>query len=87
MNPFIEFAKDPVGVLGLVGYALILSALLIWTAGICWSNLVHAYAQFQSNWHRWDYLPPAKWLGRVGLIPFILAVDAWAVGALIWLVT
>jgi len=86
-NPFVELARDPVATLSVLGYALGLLALLVWTAGICWSNAVHARAQFQNHWHRWDYLPPAKWLGRVGLIPFILAIDVWAVAALIWLLT
>ena len=87
MNPFVELARDPVATLSTLGYALALLTLLIWTAGICWSNFHTARARFRNHWHRWDYLPPLKWVARVSLIPLILAIDVWAIAALLWLVT
>lgn len=85
MNPFIEFYTDPVGFLAALGYALLLATLLVWTAGICWTNAATVKIQFENNWHSWNYLPPLSWLARLGSIPFILAIDAWAIGALLWL--
>jgi len=87
VNPFIEFARDPVGVLSAIAYALALVTLIIVTAGVCWSNAATVRAQYRANWTRWSYNPPLTWIGRVALIPAILAVDAWALAALIWLLT
>jgi len=85
MNPFVELARDPVGVLSAVGYALALLTLLILTLGACWTNAVTARAQYQANHVRWGYLPPGKWILRVAAIPGILAIDAWTLSALVWL--
>jgi hypothetical protein len=86
MNPFIELARDPVGVLSAIGYALALLTLLVLTVGACWTNAAKVRAQYQANRSRWGYLPPASWLLRVAAIPGILAVDAWALSALAWLI-
>lgn len=87
MNPFIELYQDPVGTLAALGYALGLTTLLVITVAVCWSNAVTAYTQYDRNWHSWNYLPPAGWILRVAAVPGILAVDAWALSALIWLLT
>jgi len=87
MNPFIELYQDPVGILSAVGYTLGLVTLLVLTLGVCWSNAATVRAQYRANWTRWSYNPPAKWLVRVAAIPAILAVDAWALAALVWLLT
>lgn len=86
-NPFIELFQHPVATLLTLGYGLALATLLIATAGICWKNAVVVYTQYDRNWHSWNYLPPGTWLARVAAIPAILAVDVWALGALIWLLT
>ena len=87
MNPFIELYRDPVGALIALGYMLALLTLLVLTLAACWRNAV----QIKVRWDRqrpnqWEYLPPADWLLRVAAIPAVLAVDAWALSALIWLV-
>lgn len=84
-NPFIELFRAPVATLAAVGYALGLVTLLVVTIGACWSNAATVKAQFNANWHRWEYLPPATWLLRVAAIPFVLMWDAWAIAALVWL--
>lgn len=86
MNPFIEFAKDPVAVLTGLAYAMALLALVGWTFGLVWSNAMTAYAQYKANWSSWDYLPPLSWISRVAAIPTVLAIDAWALAALLWLI-
>lgn len=86
MNPFVELFRNPVGTLSAVGYFLALVMLLILTLGVCWSNAATVRAQYQANWTRWQYNPPVVWLARVAAIPGILAIDAWVVATLIWLV-
>lgn len=86
MNPFIDLFRDPVATLSAVAYGLGLLTLLILTVGACWSNAATVRAQFRANWSRWQYNPPATWLLRVAAIPAILAVDAWVLGALLWLI-
>ena len=88
MNPFIEFFQDPVATLSVLGYALLLVTLLVATLGLVWSNAVWV----KTRWDRqrpqqWEYVPPTWWLLRVAAIPFILAIDAWTLAALIWLLT
>lgn len=87
MNPFIELARDPVATLSALGYGLGLITLLIVTIGATWSNAIVV----KTRWDRqrpqqWQYVPPTNWLLRLAAIPFVLAVDAWALSALIWLV-
>jgi len=85
VNPFIEFYQNPIGFLSALGYALLLATLVFLTLAACWSNAATIRAQYQANHARWGYLPPATWVLRIAAIPFILGVDAWALGALIWL--
>lgn len=86
MNPFIELYQDPVGALSALGYALALLTLLVVTLGATWSNVLW----LKTRWDRqrptqWEYVPPTGWLLRLAAVPFVLAVDAWALAALIWL--
>ncbi|WP_435175623.1 hypothetical protein [Halorussus sp. AFM4] len=87
MNPFIELYQNPVGFLTAVAYTLALLALVFVTLAACWRNAAVVKAQFDKQYpHKWQYFPPASWLLRVAAIPAVLAVDAWALSALIWLV-
>jgi hypothetical protein len=96
LNPFIEFARDPVGVLAWLGYALFLVTVVV--IALPWSVRKSAWliARYQQNrasdswWSFGDrnagYIPPQGWLLHAASVCLVLAVSAWAVGALIWLV-
>ena len=87
MNPFIELYQDPVGALIALGYALALLTLLVLTLAACWRNAFTVKVRWERQRpNQWEYLPPAGWLLRLAAIPAVLAVDAWALSALIWLV-
>lgn len=88
MNPLIELYRDPVGTLAALGYVLLLVTLLVVTFAACWRNAI----TIRLHWERqrpaqWEYRPPITWLLRVAAVPFILAVDAWAVAALVWMLS
>jgi hypothetical protein len=86
-NPFIELFRSPVETLVALGYALLLATLLVLTLAACWRNAITVYVRWdRQRPGQWEYVPPLAWLVRVAAIPFVLAVDAWAVAALIWLV-
>jgi len=88
VNPFIELFRNPVGFLTAVAYFLGLLTLVFLTLAACWRNVHIVKAQFDHQYpNQWQYFPPASWLLRVAAIPAVLAVDAWALSALIWLVT
>lgn len=87
-NPFIELFRDPVATLAALGYALILITLLVWTLAICWRNAVTVKVRWERQRPgQWEYVPPLGFVVRVSAIPAILAVDALALAALIWLLT
>jgi|GEM_PF-5114338 hypothetical protein len=87
-NPFIELFRDPVATLAATGYALFLAVLLIATVGACWRNVITLWVRWdRQRPGQWEYLPPVGFLARAAAIPFVLAIDAWAVAALIWLLT
>lgn len=87
MNPFIELYRDPVTFLTAVAYLLGLLTLVFLTLAACWRNAATLKAQFDHQYpNQWQYFPPASWLLRVAAIPAVLAIDAWALSALIWLV-
>jgi len=87
VNPFIELYQNPVGFLTAVAYTLALATLLVLTVAAVWRNAATIKAQFDHQYpNQWQYFPPASWLLRVAAIPAVLAVDAWALSALIWLV-
>lgn len=86
MNPFIELYQHPVEVLAALGYALLLVALLVATVAACCRNAVWLSVRWdRQRPQQWEYVPPIWWLVRLAAIPFILAIDAWALAALIWL--
>ncbi|GGK74622.1 hypothetical protein [Haloarcula sebkhae] len=87
-NPFIELFRSPVATLVGLGYALLLITLLVATLAACWRNAVTIAVRWdRQRPGQWEYLPPVGFLARVAAIPFVLAIDAWAVAALIWLIT
>lgn len=87
MNPFIELAQDPVATLSALAYGLALITLLILTLGATWSNAIWVKTRWdRQRPHQWEYIPPTWWLIRLSAVPAILAVDAWVLAALIWLV-
>lgn len=87
MNPFIELYRDPVGTLTALAYTLTLTTLLVLTLSACYRNAITLRVRWEHDRPRqWEYVPPAAWLLRLAAIPAILAVDAWALAALIWLV-
>ena len=89
LNPFVELARDPVTFLAALGYALGLLTLLIITVGYCLRTVPVLIARWQKNRHkdRWwgGYVPPADWALRLASVAFVLMLDAWAIGALVWL--
>ena len=88
MNPFIELYRHPVTFLAAVGYTLALLTLLAITIAACWRNAATIKAQFDHQYpNQWQYFPPASWLLRVSAIPAVLAIDAWALAALLWILT
>lgn len=84
MNPFIEFARDPVTVSALLAYALVVIAALLATTYVLTRNLMTLYTSWAKS--AWTF-PTAPWFGRAVAVPLILAVDALLFGALVWLVT
>jgi hypothetical protein len=87
MNPFVELARNPVGTLSAVGYALALLTLLFLTLAATWSNVVWLRVRWdRQRPNQWEYVPPTKWVLRAAAVPGVLAVDAWALAALLWLV-
>lgn len=87
-NPFVELARDPVVTLAMLGYALLLVCFLVLTIAACWRNAITIYVRWdRQRPGQWEHVPPANWLLRVAAIPFVLAIDAWAVAALVWILT
>jgi hypothetical protein len=96
LNPFIELARNPVTALAWLGYALFMCGIVI--LAVPWSIRKTAWliARYQQNraGDRWwsfgtgnaGYIPPAGWLAWAFAVCGVLAVSAWAVGTLIWLV-
>jgi hypothetical protein len=95
-NPFVALAEDPVGTLAWLGYTLLMLGIVI--LALPWSVRKSAwlYARYRQNraGDRWwsfgdsnvGYIPPAGWLSQAFFVLFVLAVTAWALGALAWLV-
>lgn len=97
LNPFVQFAQDPVGILAWTGYALLLVTIAFGAVRTVLRGLPTLYIQYQRNRHTDDwwafgdrrngYIPPLGWSLRLMLYGVVLAVAAWAGGALIWLVS
>lgn len=96
INPFVELARDPVGALAWLGYLLLMLGIVL--AAVPWAIRKTAWliARWQTNKHtdRWwsfsesgaGYIPPAAWLAWAFGVCLVLAVAAWALGTLVWLV-
>lgn len=96
INPFVELARDPIGALAWLGYVLLMLAVAI--AAIPWAlrQATTLYVRYRKNrtsdrwWSfgdsRLGYIPPLGWLSRAFGVLFVLAIAAWALGALIWAV-
>lgn len=95
-NPFIAFAQDPVGILAWVGYALLLVTIGFGAVRTVLRGIPTLYIQYKNNRHtdawwafgdrRNGYIPPLGWSIRLMAYGVVLAIAAWAAGALIWLV-
>lgn len=93
MNPFIEFARDPVEVLATIAYAFLLLGTTIAVAGVMWSTAlrlsnVWEYRNVDGRFGpSWTYVPPMTVILRVSGLCVLLSLEALLFGALIWLVT
>ena len=95
-NPFIAFGQDPVGVLAWLGYALVLVAIGLAALRTVLRGIPTLYVQWDRNKHTNDwwafgsrtngYIPPLGWTIRALAYLLVLAIAAWAAGALLWLV-
>ena len=87
-NPFVRLFVAPVETLTLLGYVLGLLALTLITVAMCVRNALTLHVRYEKQRPaQWQYVPPLGWLLRLAAIPFVLAVDVWAVGAVIALIT
>lgn len=96
INPFVELARDPVAAFAWLGYALFLSALILTALPWALRKTAWLFDRWKANkrspswWSFGDsnlgYIPPPGWLAWSFAVLFVLAVTAWALGALFWLV-
>lgn len=95
INPFIELARNPVATLAWLGYLLLMLGIVV--LAVPWSVRKTAWliARYQQNrrsdswWSFTDrpngYIPPAGWLAWAFSVCLVLAVSAWALGSVVWL--
>jgi type IV secretory pathway TrbD component len=99
LNPFIELARDPVSTLSWLAYGLAMIAVGFGALRTVARGIPTLWLQYQNNKHTsgpngwWafgdrsaGYIPPLGWSIRLFAYLLVLAVAAWAAGALIWLV-
>lgn len=96
-NPFIELAAHPITTLAWLGYTLLMTGIIL--AAVPWAIRQQAtlITRYQANKHgdRWwsfgdrsaGYIPPAGWLGWQFVTLLVLAVAAWALGTIVWVIT
>lgn len=93
MNPFIELFRNPVVVLGTLAYALLLLGVSIQLAARAWTTAVwlgnawdfrNTDAKYGDKW-TW-YLPPASVYNRVTILVLLSAVEAFLLGAFVYVV-
>lgn len=96
INPFVELAKDPVGALAWLGYALLMLGIVL--AAVPWAirKAVWLIARWETNrasdtwWAfgstRRGYIPPSGWLAWAFGVVFVLAIASWALGTIVYLV-
>jgi hypothetical protein len=97
MNPFIELYQHPIESLGWLGYLLAMAAVIM--AALPWSirQVAKLIVQYKKNAHgsEWwafgdrsrGYIPPAGWLARLCGVLVVLAVVAWALGTVVFLLS
>ncbi len=96
MNPFIEFARDPVATLSWVGYLFVLLAIGFAALRTVLRGIPTLWIQYDKNKHTNDwwafgerkagYIPPLGWTVRLCGYLLVLAIAAWAGSAVIWFV-
>lgn len=96
-NPFIELAQDPVSALAWTGYAMLMLAILV--GAIPWAvrqtaTLAVRYRKNRASADWWafgerrnGYIPPLSWLSRLFAVLLVLMATAWALGALVWVLS
>lgn len=96
-NPFIQLLENPVPTLAWIGYLLLMLAVI--AVAIPWAIRKSAwlidryYANRASDtwWSFGDrqngYIPPAAWLWHLCWVIVTLAVAAWALGTVVWMVS
>lgn len=95
-NPFIELARSPVATLAWLGYLLAMTGVVIlavpWAVRkTAWLVARYRIDRTSDTWWSFGegnrgYIPPAGWLLNAAAVVFVLAVAAWAMGSLVWLV-
>jgi len=97
LNPFVEFARDPVATAAYVGYGLLMLTIL--AAAVPWAlrSIAQLRTQYLRNRHEKDWYaldrdsrvvipPPGWWLTVVG-VGIVLTIAWWAIGSLAWLLS
>jgi len=94
-NPFIELARDPVGVLSLLGGVAFLASTAVMATVYPVRAVPDLYAQFtlrerHEKWHSGPsdvgYVPPVGWILMAASVPLSIAIAFWSVAALVWVV-
>jgi hypothetical protein len=90
-NPFVYLAESPVEFFGYLGYALFLLMLVVLGSAYVLRTAAWLKVRFDKNHHdttTWwgGWLPPRDWAAWAATVPFVLAVLAWAIGALVYLI-
>lgn len=95
-NPFIEFFKDPVFVLGWTAYALVLATILAMGVRSVLRGIPTQYNRWKNNRHnskKWwsigdmsyGIIPPLDWMLKLAWHIGTLAASLLIAGALLWL--
>lgn len=88
MNPFIALGQDPVGFFAALGYALLMLSITLLGSVWAFRTFTTVYTHWLKNHHKdewWGgYIPPGGDLARLCGAVFVLALSAWSVGALAW---
>ena len=94
-NPFIEFARDPVGILAWSGYVLLLGTFALMAARSVLRGVPTQYTRWKKNrsnkskWWRigdmsYGVVPPLDWTLKTAWHILTVVVFVWAAGALLW---
>lgn len=93
-NPFVYLAESPVEFFALLGYALIMLFFVFLSLIFVARQTAEVYQSWsirnkRADWWRWmDVIPvpPTLVILRAASVPFVLALTAWAIGALVYIV-